>query len=47
MNMDRRTFIRIVGGVGLTSAVPFRYAIGAEPARPTSSGVLVEASAFA
>jgi hypothetical protein len=47
MNMDRKTFIRIVGGVALTSAVPFRYVVGAEPARAGSSGVLVEAAAFA
>jgi hypothetical protein len=47
MNLDRRTFIRIVGGVGLTSAVPFRYVVGAEPARADNSGVLVEAAAFA
>jgi hypothetical protein len=47
MNMDKRTFIRIVGGVALTSAVPFRYVVGAEPARAGSSGVLVEAAAFA
>ena len=46
MNMDRRTFIRIVGGAGLTSAVPFRYVVGAEPARAGNSGVLVEAAAF-
>lgn len=47
MNMDKRTFIRIVGGGALTSAVPFRYVVGAEPARGGSSGVLVEAAAFA
>ena len=46
MNMDRRTFIRIVGGVGLTSAVPFRYVVGADPARTGSTGVLVEAAGF-
>jgi hypothetical protein len=47
MNLDRRTFIRIVGGVGLTSAVPFRYVVGAEQAAATASGVLVEAASFA
>lgn len=44
MTLSRRTFIRVVGGVGLTSAVPFDYLIGAEP---EASGVLVEAAAFA
>lgn len=44
MAFNRRTFLRVVGGVGLTSAVPFRYVIGAEP---EASGVLVEAAAFA
>lgn len=47
MNLDRRTFIRIVGGVGLTSAVPFRYAVGAPATALTDSGVLLEAAAFA
>lgn len=47
MNMDRKTFIRIVGGAGLTSAVPFRYAAGAQAAPANNSGVLVEAAAFA
>lgn len=44
MAFSRRTFLRVVGGVGLTSAVPFQYVIGAEP---EASGVLVEAAAFA
>lgn len=43
--MDRRTFIRVVGGVGLTSAVPLGYAAGV-PAR-VGTGVLVEAASFA
>ncbi len=47
MNLDRRTFIRVVGGAGLTSAIPFRYAVGAEPAGVADSGVLVEAASFA
>ena len=47
MSMNRRTFIRVVGGVGLTSAVPFRYVFGAEKAALATSGVLVEAASFA
>ncbi len=46
MSMNRRTFIRVVGGVGLASAVPFRYAVGAEAATLTTSGILVEAASF-
>lgn len=46
MNMDRRSFIRIVGGVGITSTVPFRYTVSAEPIRAIKTGVLVEASSF-
>ncbi|MBI5820727.1 MAG: FAD-dependent oxidoreductase [Verrucomicrobia bacterium] len=46
-NMNKRTFIRIMGGVGLTSVLPFRYVVGAEPACAGSTGVLVEAAAFA
>lgn len=45
--MNRRTFIRVVGGVGLTSLVPFRYVIGAQSSAPANSGVLVEAASFA
>ena len=47
MRMNRRMFIRVVGGVGLTSAVPFRYVLGAEGAAPAASGILVEAASFA
>jgi len=46
VNMDRRTFIRIVGGASLTSTVPFRYLFGAEKANLSTSGVLVEAASF-
>jgi hypothetical protein len=46
MDMSRRTFIRIVGGVGLTSAVPFSYTVGAETTKDDTSGVLVEAASF-
>ena len=47
MRMNRRMFIRVVGGVGLTSTVPFRYVLGAEGAAPAASGILVEAASFA
>jgi len=47
MNLSRRTFIRIVGGAGLTSAIPFRYVVGAPQAAATDAGVLVEAASFA
>lgn len=47
MDITRRTFVRIVGGIGLSSTVPFRYALGVENAASASSGVLVEASSFA
>jgi hypothetical protein len=47
MNMNRRTFIRIVGGVGLTAAVPFRYVVGAPSAAITDASILVEAASFA
>ena len=46
MTFNRRTFIRIVGGVSLTSSVSLPYAFGANK-KTTSSGVLVEASSFA
>ncbi|MFW6169340.1 MAG: FAD-dependent oxidoreductase [Planctomycetota bacterium] len=47
MAMTRRTFVRIVGGIGLSSAVPFHYILGGENAALTTSGVLVEAASFA
>ena len=47
MSLDRRTFIRVVGGVGLTSAVPFNYVLGAGKAARAGSGILVEAASFA
>jgi len=47
VNMDRRTFIRIVGGASLTSTVPLRYLLGAEKAALATSGILVEAASFA
>ena len=45
--MNRRTFIRVVGGVGLSSAVPFSYAVAAKKPAAASAGVLVEAASFA
>lgn len=45
--MNRRTFIRVVGGISLTSTVSMPYAFGAKKASPATSGVLVEASSFA
>lgn len=45
--MKRRTFIRIVGGVSLTSTVPFPYLFGAERAALATNGILVEAASFA
>ena len=45
MSMNRRTFIRVVGGVSLSSTVSLPYAFGAKSAA-TASGVLVEAAAF-
>jgi len=47
MSMNRRTFIRIVGGASLSSAVSLPYAFGAHNAAPATSGVLVEAASFA
>ena len=47
MSISRREFTRVVGGVGLTSMVPFRYVVGAEKAALAASGVLVEAASFA
>ena len=45
MTMNRRTFIRIVGGVSLTSTVSLPYAFGAKGGDATS-GILVETSSF-
>ena len=46
MSMSRRTFIRVVGGVGLSSTLPLPYTFGANKAAATSSGILVEAATF-
>ena len=47
VEIGRRTFIRVVGGVGLTSAFPFRYVVSAQQAATMASGVLVEGASFA
>lgn len=43
--MNRRTFIRVIGGIGFSSSVAFPYAFGAGKAS-APAGVLVEAAAF-
>jgi len=45
--MQRRTFLRVIGGVGLTAAMPMRYVWGDENPQLSTSGVLLEASGFA
>ena len=47
MSMNRRTFIRVVGGVSLSSTVSLPYAFGVGKAATATSGVLVEAASFA
>ena len=44
--MQRRNFLRVVGGVSLTSLVPMSYVWGRNNPALSSSGVLLEASAF-
>lgn len=44
--MQRRTFLRVVGGVSLTAALPMPYAFGAPTAGLSTKGVLLEASSF-
>ena len=46
MSTNRRTFLRVVGGVGLTSSIPFRYAVGEDKALWDRAGVLIEAASF-
>ena len=46
MSISRRTFLRVVGGVGLSSTVPLSYVFGAGKAAPAASGILVEAASF-
>jgi len=47
MSISRRTFVRVVGGLGLSSTVPLPYAFGANEPALTTSGILVEAASFA
>ena len=47
MNMNRRTFVRVIGGISLTSAVPMQYVFGDAKDALANTGVLIEASAFA
>lgn len=47
MSVNRRTFLRVVGGVGLSAAAPWSYAAGVDKASPAPAGVLVEAASFA
>jgi hypothetical protein len=47
MKLDRRTFIRAVGGISLSSTVPLPYVFGANTSALATSGVLVEAASFA
>jgi len=47
MNIDRRAFIRAVGGISLSSTMPLPYVFGAGKTAFTASGILVEAASFA
>lgn len=47
MNVNRRTFVRIVGGLSLTSAIPLRYVLGGQQPPLLNPGVLLEATSFA
>ena len=47
-NSSRRQFLRVIGGIGITSMSAPNYLIGAKPSAALSrSGVLLEASSFA
>ena len=46
MSISRRTFIRVVGGVSLSSAVPMSYVFGNAKSASEDSGILLEASSF-
>ena len=46
MSINRRSFLRVVGGVGLSSTVPMSYVFGADKATSSDSGILVEAASF-
>jgi len=46
-NSNRRQFLRVIGGIGITSMSAPNYLIGAKPSAALNrSGVLLEASAF-
>ena len=45
-SVNRREFIRVVGGVVLSSTTPMSYALGAGREHGPSAGVLLEASSF-
>ncbi len=47
VSMERRMFVRVVGGAALTSTVPFDYVQGTEESAFDTSGILVEAASFA
>lgn len=47
MKLNRRTFIRAVGGISLSSTVSLPYVFGADRAVSTTSGILAEAASFA
>jgi hypothetical protein len=47
-NSNRRQFLRVIGGIGITSMSAPNYLMGAKPSAALSrSGVLLEASSFA
>ena len=47
-NSNRRQFLQVIGGIGITSMSAPNYLIGAKPSAALSrSGVLLEASSFA
>ncbi|QGJ68781.1 Pyridine nucleotide-disulfide oxidoreductase [Planctomycetales bacterium 10988] len=43
---NRRSFLRVIGGVGLTSAIAPGYAFGFSSKKQAASGILIEASNF-
>ena len=45
--MERRVFLRVIGGVGVTIATAPQYIVGASTDQWSKEGVLVEAAAFA
>lgn len=47
MKINRRTFIRAVGGISLSSTMPIPYVFGVNTSALTTSGILVEAASFA